>query len=110
VPSYGGKILINNTSSYNLYIILQTTADTERMLCIEKNEQIQISHTFSGNKIWANPANYYTGILFYDLDSGVFLNRLTVNAGLFEEKTGSINSNNALFELTVNDVILGGIL
>ena len=112
VPSYGGKILINNTSSYNLYIILQTAADSEKMLCIEKNEQIQITHTFSGDyrRNWANPANYYTGILFYDFDSGIFLNRLTVNAGLFEEKTGSIDSNNALFELTVNDVILGGIL
>ena len=110
VPSYGGKILINNTSSYNLYIILQTAADTERMLCIEKNEQIQISHTFSGDKIWANPANYYTGILFYDLDSGILLKKLTVNTGLFEKINGSIDSNNALFEFSINDAILGGTL
>ena len=109
VPSYGGKIRIKNNTSYNLYIIFQTVSDTEKMLCIEKNEQIQIIHTFSGGylKNLANPAHYYTEILFHDLDSGILLKKLTVNADLFEQINGSIDSNNALFELSINDAVLG---
>ena len=108
-PSYGGKIRIKNSSSHNLYIIFQTISDTEKMLCIEKDEQIQITHTFSGGyrKNLANPVHYYTGILFHDLDSGILLKKLTVDAGLFEQINGSIDSNNALFELSINDAVLG---
>jgi len=32
---------------------------------------------------------------------------LTVNAGMFELKSGSIDSNSALFSLTVNDDFIG---
>ena len=106
VPSYGGKIRIKNISSYNLYIIFQTASDTERMLCIEKNEQIQITHTDHYKNI-ANPTNYYTGISLYDFDSGILLKKLNVNAGLFALSSGSIDSNNALFEFTINDDLLG---
>jgi hypothetical protein len=106
VPSYGGKIRVKNSSSYNLYIIFQTASDTERMLCIEKNEQIQITHTDHYKNI-ANPANYYTGISFYDFDSGIMLKKMNVNAGLFALSSGSIDSNNALFEFTINDDLLG---
>ena len=107
VPSYGGKIQIKNTSAQNLYIVFQSVSNTERMLCIEKAEQLTIPYSFQGDyqKHLANPANYYTEISFYDLDSGVLLKKLTVSSELFVLKSGSINSNNAVFEFSINDTI-----
>jgi hypothetical protein len=110
VPSYGGKIQLKNASSYNIYIIFQTVEYTEKMLCVEKGEEIRITHIFSGDyrKSLANPVNYYTDISLYDFDSGLLLKNLTVNGGTFELKTGSVNSKNALFEFTINDDTFGG--
>jgi hypothetical protein len=109
VPTYGGKIQIKNISTHNVFIVFETVFDTERMLCIEKNEQIQINHGSSSKEV-ANPAYYYTNISLYDFDTGLLLNRLTVKAGMFELKSGSIDSNNALFSLTISDDFIGGVL
>ena len=106
VPSYGGKIRVKNSSSYNIYIVFQTTSDAEKMLCIEKNEQIEITHIAHYKNI-ANPVNYYTSISLYDFDSGILLKKLNMNAGLFALSSGSIDSNNALFEFAINDDLLG---
>jgi len=106
VPTYGGNIQIKNVSAHNIFIVFETVSDKEKMLCVEKNEQVQINHR-SHNKEEANPSYYYTSILLYGFDSGILLNKLTVNAGMFELKSGSIDSNSALFSLTVNDDFIG---
>jgi hypothetical protein len=106
VTYYGGRIQVNNTSSYNVYIIFQTVDNTKRRLCAEKDEEVQITHTLYYDKNLANPANYYTNISFYDFDSGGLLKTSAVNAGTFQLKSGSINANNAVFELAINDVFL----
>jgi hypothetical protein len=106
-PLYGGRILTKNVSSHNIYIVLRTISDTERMLCIEKNEQISIRHVDSYKDL-ASPANYYTDISLYDFDSGLLLNKLTVNAGTFKLKSGSVNACSALFEFTIDDDFSGG--
>jgi hypothetical protein len=107
VPYYGGKIQIKNVSSHNIYIVFQTVDDRERMLCVEKGEQVQIVHS-DYRKELADPTNYYTRIALYDFNSGSLLKTLTGSAGVFELKSGSINSNNALFEFTINDASFGG--
>jgi len=110
VPPYGGKIQIKNSSSHNIYIVFQTVDDTKRMLCVEKDEQVQIVHLVHGDyqKELANPAHYYTSISLYDFDTGSLLKTLTGNAGIFQLKSGSVDSNNALFEFTINDASFGG--
>ena len=107
VPSYGGKVQVKNASSHNILVIFQTILNTEKMLCVEKGEQIQIAHGSSDRGL-ANPANFYTSISLYDFDSGTLLDTLTVNAGTFELKSGSVDSNTALFELAINDDSFGG--
>jgi hypothetical protein len=113
VPTYGGKILVKNVSGHNIYMIFQAVFDVpgvpdkETMLCVEKGEQVRIPHRFSG-KNQANPVNYYTNIFLYDFDSGLLLKNLSVKAGHFIITQGSIDSNTALFELTVDDDLLGG--
>jgi len=106
VTFYGGKLQIKNVSSHNIYIVFQTVDDREKMLCVEKGEQVQIVHIVHGDyqKELANPANFYTSISLYDFDTGLLLDTLTVNVGTFELKSGSVNSNNALFELTIGDL------
>jgi len=110
VPSYGGKIRIKNDSSYNIFIVFQTVDDMEKMLCVEKGEQVQIVHVVHGDyqKELANPANYYTRIALYNFNSGSLLKTLAGNTGVFELKSGSVDSKNALFEFTINDASFGG--
>jgi len=109
-PSYGGKLQIKNDSSYNIYIVFQTADDREKMLCVEKGEQVQINHTFYSDyqKELANPANFYTSIALYDFNSGSLLGTLTGDTGIFQLKSGSVDSNNALFEFAINDASFGG--
>jgi len=107
VPYYGGKIQIKNVSSHNIYIVFQTVDDTKRMLCVEKGEQIQILHSYYRKEL-ANPADFYTSISLYDFDTGSLLKTLAGNAGVFQLKSGSVDSNNALFEFTINDNSFGG--
>jgi hypothetical protein len=107
VPVYGGKIQIKNVSSHSIYIVFQTVDDRERMLCVEKGEQIQIFHSDSWKEL-ANPAYFYKSISLYDSDTGLLLNTLTENSGIFELKSGSVDSNNALFEFTISDASFGG--
>jgi len=106
VPSYGGKIRIKNDSSHNIYIVFQTVDDREKMLCVEKGEQVQIVHRDSWKEL-ANPAYFYTSIALYDFNSGFLLKTLAGNAGVFELKSGSVDSNNALFEFAINDASFG---
>jgi hypothetical protein len=105
VPPVGGKIQIKNDSSHNVFIVFRTTDDTEKMLCVEKGEQIRISHVFSGAYFGdlARPSNYYTALSLYDFDSGLLLKELTVNEGTFKLITGSVDSNSALFEFVINN-------
>ena len=103
VPYYGGKIQIKNVSSHNIYIVFQTVDDREKMLCVEKDEQVQIVHRDSGKEL-ANPAYFYKSISLYDFNTGLLLNTLTGDSGIFELKSGSVNSNSALFEFTIGDL------
>ena len=113
-PLFGGKILLKNISSYNLYIVLETIDITEILLLIEKNEQICINHVFYGwdmekTAYLADPGNYYTNIYLYDLDSGILLYKSIVNSSFFEITYGSVSSNNAVFQLLIENNIFGGI-
>jgi hypothetical protein len=118
-PSYGGKIIFENISSFNLYFVFETINEHELykevIFLIEKNEKVILNHTFYGWEMEetifiSNPVNYYTNILLYDLDNGNILNRLDINNDLFAIKEGSIELNNAIFQIIIDDNLINGTL
>jgi hypothetical protein len=112
-PKFGGRILFENSSSYNLFIALETIEKHEKLkeviFLMEKDEKIILYHTFYGEREYANPAVYYTNILFYDLNNGNLLNKLNIKYDLFEIKEGYIDQNNAIFEIIIDDNFIKGI-
>ena len=116
-PSYGGKISIKNVSAYNLYVVFEPINKEYRKeikFLIENNDHIIIYHTFNG---WekeetihiSNPTNYYSNVLFYNLDNGSFLNNIMINNSVFNIISGSIEQNDAVFQFFINDDLLNNV-
>jgi hypothetical protein len=108
IPSYGGKIWIINESSYDLFMELYTD-DLESMVCIEKQETLQIAHSFWGEyqRYKADPNAYFKRIAIYNMNSGTLLKDLIISNTFILDK-GTIDSNNAEFKLVLNDLLLTG--
>ncbi|GHV29788.1 hypothetical protein AGMMS4952_15940 [Spirochaetia bacterium] len=111
VVMYGGKILIRNNSTRNLFIELfaeysgdysRDTKTIENKIALEKQEQLSIEHSIFEQE-YADPNVFYKQIKIYDMDSGALLVELPVNTGTFRLKSGSIGSNNAEFSIAIND-------
>ena len=116
-PSYGGKISIENKSAYNLFVVFETIDKKygkEVKFLVEKNDNIIIFHTFYGwekeeTMYISNPLNYFTNILFYDLDNGSLLNSIVVNNSIFNILGGSIEQNDAVFQFIIDENLFNNI-
>jgi len=118
-PRYGGKIIILNISSLNLYIefdiIEPNWISEKRLLLIEKDEQVIIDHVVydweeeKGN-YFGDPNNNIKNITFYDLDNGKLISELNSIDIIFRKIYGSVQENDALFLFIIYDNILGDIL
>jgi hypothetical protein len=111
---YGGKILYHNGSSYNLYMELEFSGDTDgvgydKNLCLEKNDKVvkeyQIHTDNEPDVIPGDPNDTYRKIRFYDMDSGLLLKELTVDGDIFVKTGGSLESLDAVFELVITDLL-----
>jgi hypothetical protein len=101
---YGGKIYVINNSSYNVFINFFADDFMVNMLCVEKQEELDIQHYFGeGDK--ANPNNYYSRIVLYEIETGVLLKDIAINH-TFVLDSGSINNGSAVFKLVIDDKLL----
>ena len=116
-PSYGGRISIENISAYNLHVVFGTIYkgyDKEVNILIEKKDHVILYHIFYGSEkektlFISNPVNYYTNIIFYDLDNGSLLNNIVVDNSIFKIISGSIEQNDAIFKFLINDDLLNNL-
>ena len=58
-------------------------------------------------KYLADPSNFYTNIKIYNLDNGILLNTIILSNNDFEITAGSINRNNAIFKIVIDNNIIG---
>lgn len=119
IKDYGGEIIWENNSSYNLFINLKTIrgeyydGSRDIVFIIDKNEKITLLHTFYGYEDEdrvkeADPVIFYTGIQFYNSENGNLINEFDINKEFFEKTEGSIELNNAVFQVVINDKLIKG--
>jgi hypothetical protein len=108
IPSYGGKILFINNSSYNLlleftgrYSAYNSAYNIESKIYIEKEEQLSINHVFF-HQGPSNPNNLFKQVKIYDADTGDLLKELRITDVLFTLDSGSAGSCTAEFSLRIN--------
>ncbi|GHV88898.1 hypothetical protein AGMMS50267_12580 [Spirochaetia bacterium] len=111
-PVYGGTIWITNNSSHNLFMEFYTenlTDTIESMICVEKQERLQIGHSVEGDydKENADPNVYFKHIKIYDMDTGLLLKDLQVSANTFNLDKGSLTtaSGNAESSFVITDTL-----
>jgi len=125
IPEYrpfGGMIFQKNLSSYNLYAEFEIIDNPKggfyhnNRLCFEKNDVIVLHHSFwvriaeenNFDRNTADPNNYFKKIQIYDADTGTLLQEFFAGDILFTMASGSIEYNNAVFNLVFTDLLLSG--
>ena len=118
---FGGNIFFINASSCGLYwefdIIDKSKGGFKNdRLCIEKNDTVMRQHLYSVliaeagkfNRSSADPNNYFNKITIYDMETGALLIELLPEDMIFILKSGSIEKNDAVYEVFADDSFLSG--
>ena len=116
--SFGGDIYYVNASSHDLFFVIDEPAGGfySELLCLEKKDIVLRRHgcmvslkevnSFDRNSI--KPNNNFSKISIYEMDGGALLKEIFPNDSFFVLKSGSIENNDAIYEVLINDSFLSG--
>jgi hypothetical protein len=121
---YNAYIYFKNASSHNVLMVFYFAEDSSgfghKQLCLEKTDIVTANTSYFAYKDFVyneqyktivNPNVYCKKIQFYDIDSGEFLNELTVKDTTFVETRSSTEGNYYaffFFELSISDEFFSG--
>jgi len=115
---FGGDIYYVNASSHDLFFVIDEPAGGFYLsqLCLEKRDIVLRQHgcsvpikeanNFDRNSI--DPNNNFSKISIYEMDGGSLLREIFPHDSFFVLKSGSIENNDAVYEVLIDDSFLSG--